>query len=262
MNAGPNGGGPGPVPAPGPPVNETLEQFLDRREKELLARVSALRGQLNPAEAELAQIQQMKAVIFGATPGALSGANHLLPQRNHNSLMEPALGVVRAADLSAISDLNSFSPLSTSTGLGYPWLSSVNPRFATATIKELVIQALLDGFPNGGNMMEIRDFIRAGYGREIQPSSLRPQMHRLKADKVLVQDPHTDTWNFTEGKRHLYAMYDHPTSRRAMRELQDEPALTEDSSDEDIARVIEARGLLGQVTIQAIREQLRKSKVT
>jgi hypothetical protein len=216
---------PGPLPPPGPPANETLEQFLDRREKELLARVSALRGQLNPAEAELAQIQQMKAAISMSAAHPL-GANLLLPQRNHNSLMEPALGVVRAADLSAISDLNGFSPLSTSTGVGYSTLSAVNPRFATATIKELVIQALLDGFPHGGTMMDIRNFIRAGYGREIQPSSLRPQMHRLKADGVLGQDTSTDTWNFTDArKRQLYAMYDHPTSRRAMKELQaDEPA--------------------------------------
>jgi hypothetical protein len=260
MNAGPNGGGPGPAPPPGPPANETLEQFLDRREKELLARVSALRGQLNPAEAELAQIQHMKGMIVAGAPNS---ANFLLPQRNHNSSLEEALRVVPpAADLSALAALNSFSPLSTSTGVGYPWLPSINPRFATATIKELVIQALLDGFPNGATMMEIRDFIRAGYGREIQPSSLRPQMHRLKTDQVLGQDPATDTWNFRDGKRTLYSMYDHPTSRRAMRELQDEPELTEDSSDEAIARVIEARGLLGQVTIQAIREQLRKSKVT
>jgi hypothetical protein len=227
MSAGPNGGGPGPVPPPGPPANETLEQFLDRREKELLARVSVLRGQLFPAEAELAQIQQMKAAI-GA--GDSASANFLLPQRSHNSPLEQALGVVPpAADLSglsALSNLNSLSPLSLGVApgvVGSP-LFTVNPRFATATIKELIIQALLDGFPNGATMMEIRDFIRAGYGREIQPSSLRPQMHRLKTDSVLGQDPSTDTWNFIDvRKRQLYAMYDHPTSRRAMRELQDEP---------------------------------------
>jgi hypothetical protein len=223
MNAGPNGGGPGPGPVPGPPVNETLEQFLDRREKDLLARVSVLRGQLGPAEAELIQIQKWKAVI------AMNAADSLgLPQRNHNSVVEPALGVVPASDysgLSALSALNHPSPLALGgvPGVAISQLSAVNPRFATATIKELVIQALLDGFPNGATMMEIRDFIRAGYSREIQPSSLRPQMHRLKADQVLGQDPSTDTWNFRDGKRHLYAMYDHPTSRRAMKELQDEP---------------------------------------
>ena len=92
------------------------------------------------------------------------------------------------------------------------------------TIKELVIQALLDHFPNGGSSQDIRDFIRDAYRRVIPPSSLRPQLHRLKVDQILGQDPSTDTWNFQDGKRKaLYAMYDHPTSRRAMRELQDEP---------------------------------------
>src|ERR1700722_7122850 len=156
MSAGADGGGPGPGPFPWSSVNETLEQFLDRREKELLARVSVLRGQLYPAEAELAQIQQMKGVIatgVSGFPGVVGGANLLLPQRNHNSLMEPALGVVPpAADLSGLAALNSSSPLSMGEGVAISplaaatLLSAANPRFATATIKELVIQALLDGF--------------------------------------------------------------------------------------------------------------------
>jgi hypothetical protein len=209
---------PGPQPMPAAPSNETLEQFLDRREKELLARVSALRGQLYPAEAELTQIQQMKAVIG---QGGAEGVNLLIPQRNYNSLMEPAMGVV--PNLSGLAALGTAPVTPLSVGGVVPHtLSAVNPRFLSATIKELVIQALLDGFPRGATMMQIRDFIRAGYGREIQPSSLRPQMHRLKADNILGQDPATDTWNFTDGKRQLYAMYDHPTSRRAMKELQDD----------------------------------------
>src|ERR1700692_2986697 len=127
---------PGPQPMPEAPANETLEQFIERREKELLARVSALRGQLNPAEAELAQSQQMKAVIEQRA----SGANLLLPQRNYNSQLEPALGVVPAAELGGLAALNQIGP---------PSWGVANPRFANATIKELVIQALLDGFPHG-----------------------------------------------------------------------------------------------------------------
>jgi len=95
-------------------------------------------------------------------------------------------------------------------------------KYETMTIKQLVVQALLDHFPNGGTLAQIRDFMRDGYGRQIEPSSLRPQMHRLKADGVLGQDPSTDTWNFQDGKRPLYARYDHPTSRTAMKELQDD----------------------------------------
>jgi hypothetical protein len=35
--------------------------------------------------------------------------------------------------------------------------------------------------------------------------SMRPQMHRLKTDGILGQDPSSDTWNFQDGKRPLYA---------------------------------------------------------
>lgn len=72
-------------------------------------------------------------------------------------------------------------------------------------------------------MMDIRNFIHDAYGVVIVPSSLRPQMHRLKADGILGQDPTTDTWNFRDGKRQIYKMYNHPTSRKAMKELHDEP---------------------------------------
>ena len=48
------------------------------------------------------------------------------------------------------------------------------------TIKEMAIQALLDRFPNGTTLVELRDFIHDAYGRDVSPSSLRTQMHRLK----------------------------------------------------------------------------------
>jgi hypothetical protein len=102
------------------------------------------------------------------------------------------------------------------------------------TIKELAIQALLDQFSNGGTLTDIRDFIRDAYGRKILPSSLRTQMHRLRVDRVLNQEPSSDTWDFQPGKRALYAMYNHPSSRKAMRELRDDPESTmqsEPSSD-------------------------------
>src|SRR5205807_5350620 len=95
-------------------------------------------------------------------------------------------------------------------------ISELSPRYQTMTQKELVVQAILDNFKNGGTAAEIRDFIRDAYGIVIAPSSLRPQMHRLKADGVLTHDPSTDTWNLVPDKRVGYALYDHPTSRAAM----------------------------------------------
>jgi hypothetical protein len=78
------------------------------------------------------------------------------------------------------------------------------------TVKELTLQALLDHFPNGGTAAAIRNFIRDAYDRTIDPARVRAQMHRLKADSILVHDPLTDTWNFRDGKRALYGRYSHP----------------------------------------------------
>ena len=88
------------------------------------------------------------------------------------------------------------------------------------THKELVIQALIDHFPKGATVAEIRDFISNAYGRPVEQNTLRPQMHRLKADSVLIQDE--EVWNLNPEKRRLYAMYNHPSTRAAMPELKDD----------------------------------------
>lgn len=172
-------------------ADETAYALLQWRKRELTAQIAAIKGQLAPKEAELVQIE--KALTILEPP-----PDYVSPEAALKSFLDNTSG---AADAKR----------------------SIDPKYANMTIKELVIQALIDHFPKGGTMMEIRDFIRLGYGRTIEPSSLRPQMHRLKAAGILGQDPSTDTWNFRDGKRSLYAMYDHPTSRAAMKELKDDP---------------------------------------
>jgi hypothetical protein len=186
--------------------NESLRAFLDRRARELRHQISALRGQLAPKEAELAEIIHVQAslTIAGGAPVA------------NQVVSNDAVGLVHAGPADGfVNSLLSSRP-------GPAPVPIADQRYADMTIKQLVIQALLDYFPNGATATQIRDFIRDAYGRVIDPSSLRPQMHRLKADEVLGHEPSTDTWNFRDGKRGLYAMYDHPTSRKAMKELQDE----------------------------------------
>jgi hypothetical protein len=199
-----------------PGRNETLAQFLERRKQELLAQISAIEGQLEPKKAELAQIEKITGLIAAARGAGLADlASDTIIGVAPPASGGPSEGVVNR-------------PLGVQPG---PWpLSSpppINERFAAMTHKELVIQALLDHFPNGGTAAGIRDFIRDAYGRVIAPSSLRPQMHRLKAGNILEHTTSTDTWNLNLRKRQLYAMYDHPTSRRAMKELQDDPPTEE-----------------------------------
>jgi hypothetical protein len=158
--------------------NETLREFIERREKELRHHEAALEAQLNIIKAELNELATAK-----------NGLGQAQVTREEKEIFNFAMA-------------------------------------PGTTIKELAIQALLDRFTKGGTLTEIRDFIRDAYGRTVAPSSLRTQMHRLKEAGVLGQEPSTDTWNFQDGKRSLYSMYNHPSSRRAMRELKDDPEPT------------------------------------
>jgi hypothetical protein len=181
-------------------TEETLEQFLDRRERELSARLSAIRGQLAPIEAELEKIQKTRAALIFDTPSTASN------QR---------AGATRSVTLAMIGD-------APQRGMQSKYVPAENP-YAGKTIKELTIQALLDHFPLGGSASDIRDFIRDAYTRTIEPSSLRPQMHRLKADGILAHDPAGDRWDFQPGKRALYDTYRQAPPPHGMEELRDDP---------------------------------------
>ncbi|HLZ03740.1 MAG TPA: hypothetical protein VKR55_16525 [Bradyrhizobium sp.] len=159
-------------------TEETTDQFLARREQELTNRAAALRGQLAPIEAELAKVQRMKTLLE-ETPRPVSELAKLLVAATPPSAVQhgppPAI----------------------------PFSELLSASFANWTIKDLVIQALLDGFPHGATTLELTEFIRTGYSREIDPASLRTQLHRLKAAGILGQEPNTQEWNFRDGKRPL-----------------------------------------------------------
>jgi len=240
-----------------PMAEESTLPFLYRRRRELIAQIAALRGQLAPKERELEQVDKMLTTV-GAP---LDASAELLPQRNSNAVITDYAAALRPF-IEHDDKFKDFvehdhkfkemvEQLKTATGVSpetlqklkeltvFPGSTEIeaikkaiegfsaqvvapSQKYVNMTIKELVIQALIDHFPKGGTMMEIRDFIRLGYGKTIEPSSMRPQMHRLKADGILGQDALTDTWDFQDSKRRQYTMYDHPSSRAAMEELKDD----------------------------------------
>lgn len=178
-------------------TEETVDQFLARRERELMSSVSVLRNQLGTLEAELAKVQRMRSVLVEPAP-------------------PPPSNVLFSPNNLSITEL-------------------VVASYATRTIKDLIIQALIDGYQHGATTAELKGFMRAGYSRNVDPGSLRTQLHRLKSAGILTHDPSNDTWNFQDGKRSLYARYDHPSSRKANPDLQDDPAT--DLSVEEILGV-------------------------
>lgn len=217
-------------------AEETTAQFLLRRRAELSAQISALRGQLGPKEAELEQIDKMLALTGNYTsalepfldnPSAnalLLGAGSALSQFHAGSSLSQfhaAREPMNAIDIAARRIANALKPID-DVANGVAGAIDSADRYSTMTIKQAVVQALIDHFPNGARTVELRNFMKAGYGKEVEQSSLRPQLHRLKADGVLSFDQENQTWNLHPRKRMLYTMYNHPTSRAAMKELQDD----------------------------------------
>lgn len=167
---------------------ETLYAFLGRRERELVNITSSMRTELGAAEEELAHVRSALRQIGPLGIGAGLG------------------GVAAAA----------------ATGGG-----GVVPadRGQPFTIKELVLKALQSEFAEkGATSSEMRHFIRDVYGRDISPTSLSPQLSRLRTDGLLKQKGE-DRWFLTNQGRErarFLSMYDHPTSRAAIKELQDD----------------------------------------
>ena len=195
-------------------AEETTRQFLDRRTRELRARISALKGQLAPLEAELLEAERMIAslTLAGGNTNALLSRTIALSAGvlSGNALSYPPQVTLGSGD----------SPFQYSNALQ----KFLEPSSGSPTIKQLVVQTLLDHFPTGAPSAEIRDYIRAAYQRTIEPSSLRPQLRRLKADGKLVHDPSTDTWDLTPSVRRGFRWYDHPSSQEVMLHgLEDEP---------------------------------------
>jgi hypothetical protein len=221
---------------------ETTADFLLRREHELTSRLAALRGQMAPLEAELEQVQKMRSMIPQPDPGPVLEklASIVAAQEAARSVSAAALTGAQKPDATATNAAvnpsawppNPFAPATNA-------LVQPNP-YAGRTIKDLVIQALIDGFPEGANTKQLRNFILSGYRRAIDAGVLRTQLHRLKASGILGRDPSTDTWNFQDGQRALYARYDHPTSRASMTQLKDDPVSDEIDYDSPFIKQVEA----------------------
>ncbi len=188
-------------------ADETTIHFIQRRTQEVTAQIAALEGQLAPLKAELEKLNTIRGIWHEeplgspATVGVFSSAHDALSGKSAASLL--------VAPSSASFSMKRAAP---------------DQRYAQLTIKELIIQAFLDQFKTGARAQELRDFIPVAYRREIEPASLRSALHRLKNDEVLEFDESKELWILKPERRRSYLLFDHPTSRRAMRELQDDPS--------------------------------------
>jgi hypothetical protein len=222
-----------------------LYAYAERRERELKHQISALKGQLTLIQGEIAQreneLGQITHIRASQTIAGGGIANRLSLGQALLGSAELAHGVVpQSGPREGVAN----RPLGVMPSPGpYPLehqslQTSINERFKQMTIKELVIQALLDHFPTGASAAPLRDFIKDAYGRLIAPSSLRPQLHRLQAAEILYHDPSSDLWNITSQWRAKCIQYNAPFSGVGVHELESdespEPKGTGDSEEDDV----------------------------
>lgn len=197
--------------------DESLPDYLIRRELELVQQTAAIRGLLAPKEAELAAVRKVMDTL---------GLRH---GTDHSDFMATAAAVAQLPsgyliDLSESDD---------ETTVGF-------------TIKQMILGALKDHFHDGATPTELRDYMRNVYGRDVDRNSISPQLARLREEGVVEQYGLQGKWSLKRS----------PPKHKTPVEL------TDKSSDEDIARYIKDRGLQGQVSVQAMRKQLQKTKIS
>jgi hypothetical protein len=174
-------------------TDETIHSLIQRRRRELTNRIAALRSQLKPLEQELAEVDRIAALANIATNAFAEGLADLEGNSRPAGLTNRLTGGGGLADLEGnsrpagltlgggLADLEGNSRpagLTLGGGLATNLLAGVIP-----TIKTLVIETLR--VKGDATTEEIREFIREGFGQNVAPDSLRPQLSRLKADGVI-----------------------------------------------------------------------------
>src|SRR5258708_7402876 len=143
--------------------NETLREFLTRREAELLGEVDALRAQLAAREKELAEIRRTKTTLGIA----------IIEPEGHQQDRDAAYRKLAVA------------------------LRKTVP--AEMTIQDLIMRALVDHFHGGATPAEIGGYIREAYSRDIEPGSIRPNLARLRESGLIVHDGLASRWILDPG---------------------------------------------------------------
>lgn len=159
-----------------------LREFLETRERELVTEINDLHGKLAPLEAELAEVRRARGAlgIPLAPIGALGiGLINSTPSAALLSLLNEAAD--RATNIRRLIP-----------GLGTQSLGSGQrvpvSHYADMTMKQLVVKALSEHFPEGATTRQLLDFFRDAWGRNIERTNLSPQLFRLFRDRVISRN--------------------------------------------------------------------------
>jgi hypothetical protein len=191
---------------------ESIREYLDRRENELREECSALRGQLWPKEKELAEVRKAKAALgmshgsplsdalLGGPPDQVDYATPLAEFLSKSTPIPPPPPRLGNALLSGDPQPSTWGSLANALIVGESQQLSKGLPHDGQTIKQLIVRALLEGFPRheGTTATELRDFIHRSYGRDIDRASLSPQLSRLRDDGI-IETTEGGVWKLTRG---------------------------------------------------------------
>jgi hypothetical protein len=158
------------------PDDEPIANILQRRERELVQRIYAIKEMLLPAERELADVRKaMSALqIPHDEPPALSVFGSALAG-NYGSAFSPFL---KQSTENAL------------TGVVLEAPQGALQTQADLTIKQMILNALRDHFIDGGaTPTELSDYFRTSYGKTVHRNSISPQLARLREEGSVEQPP-------------------------------------------------------------------------
>jgi hypothetical protein len=199
-------------------ADESLREFLERRERELVQQIAGIKAQLEPREAELDQIRRLKITVDAASESTLSGvegvgssAASIAVSRTNPAPTQAATATVAPADaaketpkvtIKGIADgIYALDAGLRRASRAFAEAADRNPflEFEHLTIKQLAVKALSEYFKDGATALQICEFIDNAYGRRVERSSLSPQLSRLHQDNVLEWVPDKGLYRLPRG---------------------------------------------------------------
>jgi hypothetical protein len=169
-------------------ANETLYEYLERRERELVAQTTVVRSELQTLETELAHVRSARKQV-GNIPNFGKQANKLSSLVNQADLSVNAVAATNSLSSLTLPANNQLTNALIGTAL------QSNPP----TIKDMILKALWSGFrETGATQAALRQFIKDAYGRDIDRTSLSPQIARLRDEGLLKQKGGEDNWRLTK----------------------------------------------------------------
>lgn len=248
-----NSGSPAP-PAPSS-IKFDIREMLNQGEREASTQINQLRGEIATRERELAEVRQSKGIIgiaelFEGARAAVAGFQRLTAaasdaqKRIAAALEVPIEMRKRLADALQTQNI----PNLDLPKLAPPEIVAPSAPYAHLTMKQLVVKALDEHFPQGATARQLIEFFRFAWDRQIERTNLSPQLSRLY---------HEGTIGRVDGTKEWYLV---PENRRGRRPYRLLCPVVDTDADGNVEKLVHGVGdvvyLLPDQVIEGVHEPL------